>query len=73
MEEYRESRLEGWREKAHTLEKSKHILTADCFPWIHRNEKLLPLQVNGKFLCGCTVRYFLAPVHTIVYNGCKQH
>jgi hypothetical protein len=32
MEEYRESRVEEWREKAHILEISTHILTADRFP-----------------------------------------
>jgi hypothetical protein len=32
MGEYRESRVEGWREKASILEISTHILTADCFP-----------------------------------------
>lgn len=32
MEEYRESKVEGWKEQAHILEISTHILTADCFP-----------------------------------------
>ena len=66
MGEYRESRVEGWKEKAPILEISTHILTADCFPWIHKNDRLLPLQVNGKFSCGCRVRCFLALVHTTV-------
>jgi len=32
MEEYSKSRVEGWREKAHMLEISTHILIADHFP-----------------------------------------